>query len=289
MTVPVSALEIPGTVSGVLGARIDSLPAHERSVLVAASVIGLRVDLGLVRALCNRPKEEVLASLTRLQRAGFLERTRIVPSLEFSFRHALIHEVAYQTVLKSKRRQLHACVLASIETRSEKQLPGKIDLLAHHAFRSGKWAKAFLYCRKAGQRAQSRSANREAAVFFSRALEAREHLPSTNRMIEREIDTRLEFVQTLFTLGEQDLAYRHLLQAQDLAKETGDQVRRTKTASAFLLYHWVQADLEAAIAQGQKALGHAFRLKNVSAQIDVATRLGSVYLDRVTIKRPVNS
>ena len=280
LAVPISELEIPGTVSGVLAARIDSLPAEDRSILVCASVIGPRVDFGLIRELCPKDKDDLLACLTRLQQAGFLERTRIVPNLEYSFRHALIHEVAYGTVLKSKRRHLHLRVLTAIEKRSNRQLHGRTDLLAHHAFLAESWPKAFVYCRKAGQRAQSRSANREAASFYRRALEAREQLPGSARIHAREIDTRLEYVQTLFTLSQQDLAQRQLLRAQKLAEETGNQRRLTKVASAFMGCHWVKADLEGAILKGEEALELARRLDDPTSQIEVGTRLGSVYIDR---------
>ncbi len=280
LAVPVSELEIPATVNGVLAARIDALPAVDRTLLVSASVIGARVDVGLLKELCPMEREELFASLGRLQESGFLERTRIVPSLEYSFRHALIHDVAYNTVLKAKRRQRHAQVLAAIEKRSERQLHRKVDLLAHHAFRAESWTKAFIYCRKAAKRAQLRSANREAAVLFGRALEARERLPNKGRMASRDIDTRLEYVQSLFTLGYHDLAYRQLVMAQKTAKKVGDQVRLAKVVSAFMVSHWVRADLEGAVEKGRQALDLAERNGDTRAQIEVGMRLGSLYVDR---------
>ena len=280
LAVPVSELEIPGTVKGVLAARIDALPSGDRTLLVSASVIGARVDVGLLKELFPMEREELFARLGRLQQSGFLERTRIVPNLEYSFRHALIHEVAYKTILKARRKGLHARVLSAIEKRSEQQLHGKIDLLAHHAFLAEHWSKAFAYCRRAGRRAQGRSANREAARLFDCALDSRERLPDSARIHAREIDTRLEFVQTLFTLGQQDLAHRHLVEAQRLAEALDDRRRLTKVVSAFMGCHWVRGDLEGAIAKGEQALDLARRLGDAKSQIEVGTRLGSVYIDR---------
>ncbi len=280
LAIPVSELEIPGTVNGVLAARIDALPTVDRTLLVCASVIGARVDVGLLRELYPMEKEELFACLSRLQQSGFLERTRIVPNLEFSFRHALIHEVAYKTVLKARRKGLHARVLSAIEKRSEQQLHGKIDLLAHHAFLAEDWSKAFAYCRRAGQRAQGRSANREAARLFDCALTSLGWLPNSARFHAREIDTRLEYVQTLFTLGQQDLAHRQLVEAQKLAEALDDQRRLAKVVSAFMVCHWVRADLEGAIGKGEQALDLANRLGDAKSQIEIGTRLGSVYIDR---------
>ena len=117
LVVPVAELEIPVTVHGALAARVDSLSPSERATLLHASVIGQRVDVSLLRELCPQPREELLARLSRLQQAGFLERTRIMPNLEYSFRHALIHDVAYVTLLKRKRRELHERVMAAVEKR----------------------------------------------------------------------------------------------------------------------------------------------------------------------------
>jgi class 3 adenylate cyclase/tetratricopeptide (TPR) repeat protein len=280
LVVPVRELEIPGTVHGALAARVDSLSAPERATLFCASVIGQRVDVGLLRNLCPQPREELLARLSRLQQAGFLERTRIMPNLEYSFRHALIHDVAYNTLLKRKRRELHAQVMAAVERRPAALLPCKVELVAHHAFHAEDWPKAFAYCRRAGQRAQAKSANREAVDFFGQALQAAERNPRTRRHREREIDVRLELVQSLFPLGRHDEGLRQLLAAQKLASDLADERRLGNIAASLVLSHWVRGDLARAIRTGRKALAMAGRLGDSNCEIQVATRLGAIYLDR---------
>jgi tetratricopeptide (TPR) repeat protein len=280
LVVPVAELEIPVTVHGALAARVDSLSPSERATLLRASVIGQRVDVSLLRELCPQPREELLARLSRLQQAGFLERTRIIPNLEYSFRHALIHDVAYVTLLKRKRRELHARVMAAVEKRPAALLPSKTELVAHHAFHAEDWPKAFAYCRRAGQRALAKSANREAADFFGRALQAAERNPRTRRHREREIDSRLELVQSLFPLGRHDEGLRQLLTAQKLASDLADERRLGIVAAALALSHWVKGDLESAIRKGKTALAMAKGLNDTKFEIQAATRLGSIYLDR---------
>lgn len=277
--VPLANLEIPGNVHGVLAARIDSLSAAEKTILLCASVIGPRIDVGLLRSLCHMPREELLAHLSRLQNAGFLERTRIMPNLEYSFRHALIHDVAYGTLLKRRRRELHALVMAAVRQRRLGQLPNKVELLAHHAFHAQNWPLALTYCRRAGLRAQAKSANLEAVHFFEQALQAAANNLHTPRYQKREIDVRLELVQSLFPLGRHDHVHRQLLAARQLASEIGDERRLANVTSCLILYHGVRGELESAISRGKEALEMAELLNYSECEIEVRIRLGVNYLD----------
>lgn len=280
LVVPVAELEIPISVHGALAARVDSLSPSERATLLCASVIGQRVDVSLLRELCPQPREELLARLSRLQQAGFLERTRILPNLEFSFRHALIHDVAYVTLLKRKRRELHARVMMAIERRPAALLPCKAELVAHHAFHAEDWPKAFAYCRRAGQRAQAKSANREAVDFFRLALLAFQYLPRSIRTARREIDARLELVESLFPLGHHEQVHINLLRAQELADHWQDQRRRAKAASLMALYHWLSGSMPKAIQAGRTALELARPLKDFELEVSCLFRLGASSVDR---------
>lgn len=280
LVVPVAALEIPSTVQGVLAARIDSLPEDERSILVCGSVIGSRLDVGLLRNICPFAREQQLRCLSRLQQAGFLERTRIVPNLEYSFRHALIHDVAYGTILKSKRLLLHAKVLNAIERRSSRKLSGRIELLAHHASEAQHWPKAFAYNRRAARRAQTRSANREAGAFFKAALQALERCPRSPQYVAREIDTRLELFQVLSTLGRHEHTNRELLTCQALARQLNDERRLAKVASATAMDYWVKGDFNEALRIGRDALSKAVDMKDLDSEIEFTVRFGALCIDR---------
>jgi tetratricopeptide (TPR) repeat protein len=279
LAVPISELEIPGSVHDVLAARIDALPAPERTALLRASVIGQRIDVGLLGELQQQSREALLALLDRLAQAGFLERTRIMPNLEYSFHHALTHDVAYATLLKRSRRYLHARVMAAIERRCIEQLPGKVELLAYHALAAEDWPRSSAYCRRAGQRKQSKSANQEAVKSFENALHAVSMIPENRRYRRsREIDLRLELVQSLFPLGRHDQVYHQLQEAEKLASDISDKRRLANVASALVQCHWVRGDLDRAIHDGKAALAVAERLRDTKCEIQVATRLGGVFL-----------
>src|SRR5438270_5941449 len=93
-----------------------------------------------------------------LQAAEFLYETRLFPEVEYTFKHALTHEVAYGSLLGERRRALHARIVAALEEGTSPPL----ELLAHHALRAELWEQAVGYCLSAGQRAEYRSASREA-------------------------------------------------------------------------------------------------------------------------------
>ena len=110
------AWQIPATVQAILAARIDRLPPEDKPLLQAASVIGKAVPFTLLQAIADVPEESLRRGLTDLQAAEFLYETSVFPDLEYTFKHALTHEVAYASVLHDRRRALHARIVEAIVT-----------------------------------------------------------------------------------------------------------------------------------------------------------------------------
>jgi len=185
-------VQVPATVQAILAARIDRLPPEDKRLLQAASVIGKDVPFALLQAIGDLPDEDFRLGLGRLQAAEFLYEARLFPDLEYTFKHALTHEVAYGSLLHDRRRDLHARIAETIEGLDSERLTEQVDRLAHHAFRGEVWAKAVTYGRQAGAKALARSANREAASSFERALDALQRLPEGQETLEQEIDLRFD-------------------------------------------------------------------------------------------------
>src|SRR4030095_17025616 len=115
LTRPVENLKIPPTVQAILAARIDRLGPEAKRLLQAAAVIGKDVPMALLLAIADAPEHEVRAELTHLQAAEFLYETRLFPDLEYTFKHALTHEVAYQGLPHGRQRALHARITEAIK------------------------------------------------------------------------------------------------------------------------------------------------------------------------------
>jgi predicted ATPase len=134
-TQPVQAIKVPPTVQAMLAARIDRLPAEDKRLLQVASVVGKDVPLALLRAIAELPDEALRRGLDHLQAAEFVYETGLFPDLEYTFKHALTHEVTYGGLLHERRRELHARIVEAIETLHRGRLGEQIERLAHHAFR----------------------------------------------------------------------------------------------------------------------------------------------------------
>jgi class 3 adenylate cyclase len=166
LTRSVEALQVPATVQTILAARIDRLPAEEKQLLQAASVIGKDVPYALLAAIAEQPEETLRQGLAHLQEAEFLYETQLFPDLEYTFKHALTHDVAYAGLLGERRRGLHAAVVTAIERLHGGRLVEHVERLAHHARQGEVWDKAVRYLRQAGTKVFLRSANREAVTCF---------------------------------------------------------------------------------------------------------------------------
>jgi transcriptional regulator with AAA-type ATPase domain len=172
------AIHVPGTVRDILAARIDRLPPDGKRLLETAAVIGKDFPFALLLAVADENEEMLRSGLGHLQTGEFLYETRLFPNLEYTFKHALTHEVAYGSLLHERRRDLHARIVGAIEHSSPDRLTEHVERLAHHAVRGEVWEQAVTYLRRAGAKALAGSANREAVSWFEQALTALRHLPT---------------------------------------------------------------------------------------------------------------
>src|SRR5207237_82609 len=158
----IQAIEVPATVQVILAARIDRLAADDKQLLQTASVIGKDVPFVLLHAVAEAGEDAVHRGLTHLQAAEFLYETRFFPDPEYTFKHALTHEVTYGALLEDRRKDLHARIVGAIERIYPDRLTEHVERLAYHAERGELWEQAVTYLRQAGLKASARSANREA-------------------------------------------------------------------------------------------------------------------------------
>jgi tetratricopeptide (TPR) repeat protein len=231
LTRPVEYLTIPDTVQAILAARIDRLAPEAKRLLQTAAVIGKDVPMPLLLAIADAPEHEVRAELTRLQAAEFLYETRLFPDLEYTFKHALTHDVAYVGLLHDRQRALHARITEAIERLAPERLAEQAERLAHHALRGELWEKAAAYLRQAGHRAMARAANREAIAHLEQALGAVRRLPETRETTEVAIDIRIDLRNALSPLGDWARSGEHLHEAEVLTRTLGDQHRLARIAT----------------------------------------------------------
>jgi predicted ATPase len=163
LTRPAESLRVPTTVQTMLASRIDRLSPDDKQLLQAASVIGKQVPYTLLAAIAEQHDEALGRGLGHLVEAEFLYETQLFPDLEYTFKHALTHDVAYAGLLAERRRDLHAAVVSAIERLYPNRLAEHVERLAHHARQGELWRKAVAYLRQTGSKVFMRSVARQPA------------------------------------------------------------------------------------------------------------------------------
>jgi class 3 adenylate cyclase len=274
LTRPIQAIEVPATVQVILAARIDRLSADDKQLLQTASVIGKDVPLVLLHAVAEAPEDAVHRGLTHLQAAEFLYETRLFPDPEYTFKHALTHEVTYSTLLQERRKTLHARIVGAIERSYPDRLTEHVERLAHHAVRGEVWEQAVTYLRQSGTKALARSANREAVSCFEQALAALGHLPETRGRLEQAIDLRFDLRTALHPLGEFERIFGCLREAEGLARTLGDQRRLGQMSVYMCLTFYMTGHPTEGLGFGQNAQALAESLGDVPLQVTANLYLG---------------
>jgi class 3 adenylate cyclase/tetratricopeptide (TPR) repeat protein len=285
---PLQSIQVPATVQTVLAARIDRLPPEAKRLLQTAVVIGTEVPFPLLAAIADLPDNELRRHLTHLQATEFLYETRLFPELEYTFKHALTHEVAYGSLLLERRRTLHARIVGALEGLAGDRVAEQAERLAYHALRGEVWAKALAYCRQAGEKAMARSAYREAVEYFEQALGALSHLPETRNTLEQAIDLRLALCRALRPSGDAGRILACLREAESLAETLADP-RRLGQVSGFLSTHFRNRGVyDQAIATAQRALALATASGEVVLQAQANQHLGAAYMVQGDYRRAID-
>src|SRR5262245_18876397 len=174
-----ATVQFPASGQDIIRARIDRLDEPVKRMAQTAAVIGRKFGVRLLDAVAETGSA-IPESLEVLRHAELIHETRFFPELEYIFKHAIIHDVAYQSILARRRRELHGAIGRAIEVLYAEHLQERIELLAYHFSRSGDRSTAVDYLIRAGVKAANIFAGREALGFYEQALE----------LIESDDDTR---------------------------------------------------------------------------------------------------
>jgi class 3 adenylate cyclase/tetratricopeptide (TPR) repeat protein len=281
-------IQVPATVHVILAARIDRLPPEEKHLLQTAAVIGTEVPLPMLQAIAELPEAALHRGLAHLQAAEFLYETRLFPERDFTFKHALTHEVAYSGLLQERRRALHACIVEASEAFTGDRVAEQVERLAHHALRGEVWDKALAYCRQAGEKTLAQSANREAAGHFEQALNALQHLPDRRDTREQAIDLRLALRTALRPLGDYGRILAALREAETLAVALDDQRRLGQVLLSLVIHFRIMGVHDQAITAGQRAIELATASGDVVLQALANLRLGQAHHGQNDYRRAID-
>ena len=233
------------------------------------------MPLPLLQTIAELPEEALHRGLAHLQAAEFLYETRLFPEQEYTFKHALTHEVAYGSLLQERRRVLHARIIGALEVLAPERVAEQVERLAHHALRGEVWDKAVTYCQQAGARAHDRAAFREAVSYFEQALQALEHLPEPGDTRGLALELCLALDAPMAALGEHGRRLTLLGEAEARALDDRARLGRVLGGKANVL--GLTGDADGAIVAGQQALALAAALGESDLHMQASLTLGQVY------------
>jgi class 3 adenylate cyclase len=282
LTKPLGELKIPPTVQAILAARIDRLPSVEKDLLQALAVMGKEFRLSLVRAVTGKSDDELNRLLETLQLAEFIYEQPAVGDIEYSFKHALTQDVAYNSVLIERRKSLHERIGAALESIHADSLDDHIAELAHHYAHSGNPAKGAQYCLLAVEQFSDRGSNAEAVARMEVGLELLQKLPDDDRRAELELDLRIAGSYALRAIkgwGSPDLE-QSSSRAVALCQRPGITWEKTSFAlQAVLFVVMSRPDVRKACEMGSELLARAEEngLEERTAGIAAALAISTMY------------
>ena len=251
--VPLPALPVPASLHASLMARLDRLgPAKELAQIGAA--IGREFSHALLAALVRKPEAELGSALDRLIAAGLLFRQGVPPHARYLFKHALVQDVAYSSLLRSKRHQLHAEIAGILESQFRDTIDSSPGLLSHHYKSAGKFDRAIPYSIRAGDVAASRYASSEATVHYQAAFDMASELQASDEAGNARVQAvlKLASVATRREHFERDL--RNLEGVRQLAESGANREQLCRILYWTGRMHFVLGNFDRGVEYAQQAL-----------------------------------
>ena len=273
-TADIEDLEVPATVQDVLAARIDRLPPHAKRLLQMASAIGYQVEQPVLAELSDLNERDLADNLKYLESAELLLHDAADLENQLVFRHALTHDVAYHSLLKPQRRELHRSIVAALTGLYPNDYDDRLETLAFHAQRGEQWHEALDYLMAAGKQALSRSACQRAVACFEDGLDVIGRLPEDTKLDTVGVSLRLEMRNSLMPLGRHREILPYLREAEALELKLGDQRTLAQIYSHMAHYYWLVGEWDHAIENGRKALRRAEDTQDFGLNIVTRFSLG---------------
>ncbi len=239
----VTSLSVPPTLHSSLIARLDRIGPGAREIAQIGAVLGREFGYELIERVARRPEPELQAALARLSEAGLLFSRGLPPASSYLFKHALVLDTAYGTLLRSRRQELHARVAAVLSQDFAELVERQPELLAQHLTAAGDNKRAVEQWLRAGRYAASHVAYREAIAHLERGLAALRSLPEGPDRDKQEIELQLALGLCLFTANGAAAGLPAYSRAHELAERHGDSLQRFEAVHGVWQCHVVVGDI----------------------------------------------
>lgn len=278
---PMSPLAIPATLHESLIARLDRL-STVKEVAQLGAVVGREFSYEMLQAVSPLNDEALEKALAQLVDVELLYQRGLPPQATYVFKHALIRDAAYESLLRSKRHQYHQRIAQALEERFSGTAKAQPEILAHHYTETGLNEQAISYWLKAGQQAVKRSANVESVSHFTHGLELIENLPETTERVQQELELQLSLGSALMVtrgcgFSETKAAFTR---ARELCQQLGETPELFSALRGLFLFYYYQADLRTAQELGERILNIAQSAQDPSLLIEAHAIMGDVLFNQ---------
>jgi class 3 adenylate cyclase/tetratricopeptide (TPR) repeat protein len=237
LAIPPEKILVPETLQGIIAARIDRIEDNLKRIMQVASVIGREFAYRILHSITGM-REKLKSDLINLQGLEFIYEKSLFPELEYIFKHALTQEVAYNSLLINRRKEIHAKIGKAIESLYRDNLEEYYELLAHHYLRSDNKQKALEYLDLANQKAIELNAMEEAKVNFDEAMQLLDGLPDTESNRHRRIDLLINQYFVFELLYKHPEYYELLKRYKSMTIELNDEKQLAGLYSAMGTIEW---------------------------------------------------
>jgi class 3 adenylate cyclase/predicted ATPase len=254
-----TAHPVPATLHASLMARLDRLGAAPKEVAQVGAVLGREFAYELIKLVALRDERELQAALSRLSDAGLLFCRGTAPHASYLFKHALVQDAAYSTLLRGRRQELHIRVATALEEHFADLVERQPELLAHHLMAAGSSERAVDQWLKAGQHAAAKFAYTEAIAHFKQGLGLLRSLPAGNARSGHEIDLQLALGLCVFTTMGAVEAKPPYARAHELAAGSGEPYQRFEALYGVWQSTFISGEISAASPLSERLIGMAER------------------------------
>jgi predicted ATPase/class 3 adenylate cyclase len=271
------SIQVPDSLQGIIAARIDRIEETLKRVMQVASVIGREFAYRILQTISGT-KEDLKSHLFNLQGLEFIYEKSLFPELEYIFKHALTQEVAYNSLLSQRRREIHANIARAIEEIYGDRLEELYEVIAYHHSKAENYNKAYDYFNLSGKKSVKMNSHWEAYHAYTEAFKALEQLPQTNDIKKAKIEIATNLNTPASVVGYPEGTLSIFLKAEQLAKELEDKKSLAHIYNAIKFCYALKGNPKEAQNYGENLYDEAEKLNDIDLMAPTAWDLCLTYL-----------
>jgi class 3 adenylate cyclase len=273
----IQTVTIPATIHDVIMARVDSLPEIAKGVLQKGSVVGREFSHDLIKRVAGPLKEELLSHLSVLKDSELVYERGIYPQSTYIFKHALTQDVAYNSLLLKKRKEIHEEIGKAIEQIYPERLEEFYEMLAYHYSNGENSEKACHYLKLSGEKSMRSHSTWEAFRFYREAIDALNKMPETEGNKREQIEVRLLLSIPMLLLGYPEDSLQILQEGEKHSKDVGDERGLSVFYSKLGHYYAIKGEPLLAINYTENCFQGAEKAQDIELMAPIACELCTSY------------